>query len=115
MIDAKDLSFDEEFHPEVGIAVPDMPPGLSLEEMLAKLERQIVENALRRCRNNRERVAKELKVARSTLFKRLKDWGMTRQDTADGPLPSDYAERRMGGTPAPCNTGTDAGYTPPPT
>jgi len=93
MIDEKDLSFDEEIHPEVGISVPEMPPGMSLEEMLAKLERQIVENALRRCKNNRERVAKELKVARSTLFKRLKDWGMTRQDTAEAPMPSDFSQK----------------------
>ncbi|HEX9508495.1 MAG TPA: helix-turn-helix domain-containing protein, partial [Myxococcales bacterium] len=34
----------------------------------------------RRYNNNRERVAKELGVARSTLFKRLKDWGLTRKD-----------------------------------
>src|SRR5215472_4307617 len=93
MIDGKDLSFDEEIHPEVGISVPEMPPGMSLEEMLAKLERQIVENALRRCKNNRERVAKELKVARSTLFKRLRDWGMTGQDTAEAPMPSDFSQK----------------------
>ncbi len=77
MIDANDLSFDQEVNPETGIAVPDVPPGMTLEQMLEKLERQIVENALRRCNNNRERVARELGVARSTLFKRLKDWGMT--------------------------------------
>ena len=64
---------------ETGVSVPDMPPGMTLEQMLDKLERQIVENALRRCNNNRERVARELGVARSTLFKRLKDWGLTRQ------------------------------------
>jgi DNA-binding NtrC family response regulator len=116
VIDANDLSFDEEIHPEVGIAVPDMPPNLSLEEMLAKLERQIVENALRRCKNNRERVAKELKVARSTLFKRLKDWGMTRQDGAEGSLPNGHVQPTTGGTPAQCNSGTpEAGLLPPPT
>jgi two-component system, NtrC family, response regulator HydG len=80
MIDAADLSYDSEVHPEVGVAVPDIPPGMTLEQMLEKLERQIVENALRRFNNNRERVAKELGVARSTLFKRLKDWGLTKQD-----------------------------------
>jgi DNA-binding NtrC family response regulator len=52
--------------------------------MMEKLERQIVESALRKYGNNRERVARELGVARSTLFKRLKDWGLTRQDEADG-------------------------------
>ena len=52
----------------------------TLEQMLLKLERQIVEAALRRYNNNRERVARELGVARSTLFKRLKEWGLTRQE-----------------------------------
>ncbi|MGZ6098052.1 MAG: helix-turn-helix domain-containing protein [Myxococcaceae bacterium] len=54
----------------------------------------MVESALRQFNNNRERVARELGVARSTLFKRLKDWGMTRHDepeqvpeTAEPPVP----------------------------
>ncbi|QSQ16721.1 sigma 54-interacting transcriptional regulator [Myxococcus landrumensis] len=79
-IDASDLTFDQEMNKETGIAVPELPPGMTLEQMLEKLERQIVEAALRRFNNNRERVARELGVARSTLFKRLKDWGLTRQD-----------------------------------
>jgi DNA-binding NtrC family response regulator len=80
MIDAGDLSFDQEVNPETGITVPELPRGMTLEQILEKLERQIVETALRRYSNNRERVAKELGVARSTLFKRLKDWGLTRKD-----------------------------------
>ncbi|HEX4622757.1 MAG TPA: sigma 54-interacting transcriptional regulator [Myxococcaceae bacterium] len=80
MIDATDVSFDQELNRETGIPVPTVPPGMTLEQMLEKLERQIVEGALRRFNNNRERVAKELGVARSTLFKRLKDWGLTKQD-----------------------------------
>ena len=80
VIDAGDLSFDQEVNRETGIAVPELPPGMTLEQMLEKLERQIVEAALKRCNGNRERVARELGVARSTLFKRLKDWGLTKQD-----------------------------------
>lgn len=80
LIDAGDISFDQELNRETGIAVPELPPGMTLEQMLEKLERQIVEAALRRYNNNRERVARELGVARSTLFKRLKDWGLTKQD-----------------------------------
>ncbi|HZH02157.1 MAG TPA: sigma 54-interacting transcriptional regulator [Myxococcaceae bacterium] len=83
MIDASDLSFDQEVNRETGVAVPEFAPGMTLEQMLDRLERQIVESALRRFNNNRERVAKELGVARSTLFKRLKDWGLTRQDEAE--------------------------------
>ncbi|MGQ0506242.1 MAG: sigma 54-interacting transcriptional regulator [Myxococcaceae bacterium] len=83
-IDVSDLSFDQETtNTDTGIAVPELPAGMTLEAMLEKLERQIVENALKRFNNNRERVAKELGVARSTLFKRLKDWGLTRQDEAE--------------------------------
>ncbi|MFP2958967.1 sigma 54-interacting transcriptional regulator [Myxococcus sp. 1LA] len=80
LIDAGDITFDQEMNRETGIAVPELPPGMTLEQMLEKLERQIVEAALRRYNNNRERVARELGVARSTLFKRLKDWGLTKQD-----------------------------------
>jgi DNA-binding NtrC family response regulator len=82
-IDAGDISFDQEVNRETGIAVPELPPGMTLEQMLEKLERQIVEAALRRYNNNRERVARELGVARSTLFKRLKDWGLTKQEEAE--------------------------------
>ena len=32
---------------------------------------------------DRQRVARELGIARSTLFKRLKDWGLTKQDEAE--------------------------------
>ena len=56
-------------------------PGLTLEQMLREREREIIESALRHFDNNRERVARELGVARSTLFKRLKDWGLTKHDT----------------------------------
>jgi DNA-binding NtrC family response regulator len=83
MVDSSDLSFDEEINPVVGVAVPELPPGMTLEQMLQKLERQIVENSLRRYDNNRERVAKELGLARSTLFKRLKDWGLTRHEEGE--------------------------------
>jgi len=80
VIDATDISFDQEVNRETGIAIPDMGQGLTLEQMLEKLERQIIEAALRRYSNNRERVARELGMARSTLFKRLKAWGITRSD-----------------------------------
>jgi two-component system, NtrC family, response regulator HydG len=80
MIDAGDISFDQEVNAATGLPVPEVPPGMTLEQMLEKVERQIVENALRKWNNNRERVARELGVARSTLFKRLKDWGLTNKD-----------------------------------
>jgi DNA-binding NtrC family response regulator len=82
-IDAGDLTFDTEVSAETGMALPEFIPGQTLEQILAKLERQVVESALKRFHNNRERVARELGVARSTLFKKLKDWGLTRQDEAE--------------------------------
>jgi two-component system response regulator HydG len=86
-IDVADLTFDQSSQSsaptDASVSITEYVPGLSLEQMLEKVERQIVESALKRFSNNRERVARELGVARSTLFKRLKDWGLTRQDDVD--------------------------------
>ena len=82
-IDASDISFDQEYsrEPTGAAAVSlEMPVGLTLEMMLQRLERQIIENTLRRYHHNKERTAKELGLARSTLFKRLKEWGITGGD-----------------------------------
>ncbi|PZR08879.1 MAG: sigma-54-dependent Fis family transcriptional regulator [Archangium gephyra] len=81
-IDAGDLKFD---------AVPDRPmvsasgglehqPGMSLEAQLQRAERLIVESAIKRLQGNKEAAARELVVSRSTLFKRLKEWGLTSND-----------------------------------
>ncbi|KFE63295.1 sigma-54-dependent Fis family transcriptional regulator [Hyalangium minutum] len=78
-IDIGDISFDQELSRiTAGAAglVLTMPEGLTLEQMLQLAERQIIELTLRRYGHNRERVAKELGLARSTLFKRLKEWGI---------------------------------------
>ncbi len=83
-IDVADLRFEVAF----GEALPPargFVPGLTLDQMLREREREIVESALRRFDNNRERVARELGVARSTLFKRLKDWGLTRHGEPEPP------------------------------
>jgi two-component system, NtrC family, response regulator HydG len=89
-VEPADLSFDPEPTPDAreGMGVTGVfVPGLRLEEMLERAERQIIEAALRRFNNNRERVARELGVARSTLFKRLKDWGMTRHEEGSPAAP----------------------------
>jgi DNA-binding NtrC family response regulator len=80
-IDASDLTFDP---------APDQPrtsasgeleytPGMSLEAQLARCERMIVESALKRY-GSREKTAAALDIGRSTLFKRLKEWGMQVED-----------------------------------
>ncbi len=77
MIDSTDINFDVQSREDRDIPIPEFPPGTTLEQMLESVERRIVELYLQRFKDNRERVAKELGVARSTLFKRLKDWGLT--------------------------------------
>jgi two-component system response regulator HydG len=89
MIDVADLSFDPDPSGGTGGPVGEFIPGLTLEQMLQRLEREIVESALRRFNNNRERVARELGVARSTLFKRLKDWGLTKQEEHEPEPPAE--------------------------
>jgi transcriptional regulator with PAS, ATPase and Fis domain len=80
-IDASDLSFDPR---------PDQPrasasgelectPGMTLEAQLARAERLIIESALKRY-GSREKTARELDIGRSTLFKRLKEWGLQVED-----------------------------------
>jgi two-component system response regulator HydG len=76
-IEVTDLAFDTPVGRDVPLDGALYVPGLTLEQILSKLERQVVESALKRFGNNRERVANELGVARSTLFKRLKEWGLT--------------------------------------
>jgi two-component system response regulator HydG len=79
-LEARDITFDEvlQRYPEA-VAEPtlELPKGVTLEEMLQRLERQLVKNTLRRCQNNKEQAAKELGMARSSLFRRLKEWGLT--------------------------------------
>jgi transcriptional regulator with PAS, ATPase and Fis domain len=77
MIDSTDLSFDVQSVEDRDIPIPEFPPGTTLAQMLESVEQKIVELYLKRFKDNREKVAKELGVARSTLFKRLKDWGLT--------------------------------------
>ena len=76
-IEVGDLTFDgRSVHPDrIGGAI-ECIPGKSLQDQLDRAERMIVESALKRW-PTREAVARELSIARSTLFKRLKDWGLS--------------------------------------
>jgi DNA-binding NtrC family response regulator len=62
--------------PELVFFRRGVPEGVTLEQMMLRLERQLVESVLRRCGYQKDRAAKVLGMARSSLFKRLKDWGM---------------------------------------
>ncbi len=75
-IDASDLTFDPRSdQPKPGTEL-ECVPGMSLAAQLARCERLIIESALKRY-PSRERAARELDIGRSTLFKRLKEWGLS--------------------------------------
>jgi len=89
-IDAEHIQFDgptARSHPPQGLhpqlSPLELPAGLTLDKAVENFEKTLIEAALRRYKNNRERVAKELGVARSTLFKRLKEWGLTQSSDDD--------------------------------
>jgi DNA-binding NtrC family response regulator len=79
-IEAHDITFDEVLQrPPKATAGPalELPEGVTLEQMMQRLERQLVESTLRRCHYNKDRAARELGMARSSLFRRLKEWGLS--------------------------------------
>jgi two-component system response regulator HydG len=86
-IDASNISFEPALRQEQqraeGLSL-ELPDGLTLEQMMQRLERQVIENTLRRHRYNKERTAKHLGLGRSTLFKRLKDWGLDEGEGGTG-------------------------------
>jgi DNA-binding NtrC family response regulator len=82
-LDESDITFEQEFHraPEDAAPSPlELPEGVTLEQMMQRLERQLIESTLRRCHYHKDRAAKELGLARSSLFKRLKQWGLSPEE-----------------------------------
>ena len=82
-VDAGDIFFDEQPASRAPAPPVALRSGMSLEQTMQALEREIVEDCLRRNDNNRERAAKELGLARSAFFKRLREWGLTSKDEAE--------------------------------
>ena len=85
-IDADDLSFGEAAlgEPE-GLADLELAAGVTLEQMLKRLERLLISNTLRRFKDNRERTARALGVSRAGLYRRMKEWGLdSEQDEEAG-------------------------------
>jgi DNA-binding NtrC family response regulator len=79
------IEFEQEPEPTLADAqgLPlELPEGLTLEQTLARVERQLIESTLRRCDFHKDRTAQRLGLARSALFKRLKEWGYTQVDEA---------------------------------
>ncbi len=80
-IEGGDITFDQVPVTQDSIVGPDgrpnWHPGLHMDKMLDAFERAVVEVALEQLGGNRERVGKELGMSRSTLFKKMKEWGLT--------------------------------------
>jgi two-component system, NtrC family, response regulator HydG len=75
-IEAEDIAFEE-----VGLFSGASKPGGGGEDVvylpgkaMKDIEREVLEKALRRNKGNREATAEELKVARSTVFARIKEY-----------------------------------------
>jgi DNA-binding NtrC family response regulator len=58
---------------------PELPEGVTLEQMMDRVERRYIEGTLLRCDHHKDRAAKRLGLARSSLFERLKKWGHGQQ------------------------------------
>ncbi|WP_224373056.1 sigma 54-interacting transcriptional regulator [Hyalangium versicolor] len=80
-IDVDDVSFEAGVlrEPE-GLANLELPMGATLGQMMERLERQVIENTLRRFLHNRERTARALGLSRASLYRRLKEWGLDPED-----------------------------------
>jgi len=84
-LDAADIAFEEAVAPAPeGLPGLQLPVGVTLEQMLKRVERQLVENTLRRFKNNRERTARVLGLGRSTLYRWLKEWGLDAEEEDAG-------------------------------
>ncbi len=84
-IDAGDIAFEEgPLREPEGLANLELPAGVTLEKMMQRLERQLIENTLRRFQHNKERTARALGVCRSNLYKRLKQWSLDSEQEAAG-------------------------------
>jgi two-component system response regulator HydG len=57
----------------------ELPEGGTLEQMMQRVERQLVESTLRRCDQRKDRAAKRLGLGRTSLFERMKKWGLIQQ------------------------------------
>ena len=82
-LEANDITFEEPSHrapADTDTPPLELPEGVSLEQMLQRVERQLIESTLRRCHYHKDRAAKELGLGRSTLFKKLKEWGLGQEE-----------------------------------
>ena len=82
-IDAPDICFEPGYQraPPALVAAPlELPEGVTLEQMMQQVERQLILSTVMRCNGNKALAAQKLGLARSTVFKRLKEWGLGAED-----------------------------------
>lgn len=72
-IEADDLQLDEEPFPE-DEHLPDRDDEQSLDDYIENVERQILEKALRECRYNKTKAAKQLGISFRSLRYKLKKY-----------------------------------------
>jgi two-component system response regulator HydG len=58
---------------------PELPEGVTLEQMMDRVERRYVEKMLLRCNHHKDKAAKRLGLGRTSLFERMKKWGLGQQ------------------------------------
>ena len=82
-VDEGDILFDEQPGQKPVAAGHALRSGMNLAQTMAAIEREIVEDCLRRHGGRRDFAAKELGLARAAFFKRLNEWGLTGSDDAE--------------------------------
>ena len=98
---AKLLRFDGTILPEGICPAPEgatpTPADLAarpLKEVLASIEKSIIERALRRARGNQKRAAAILRLNPTTLHEKMKRHGLLRRPNRKAPVPSAGGQRR---------------------
>ncbi|MBX6313699.1 MAG: sigma 54-interacting transcriptional regulator [Isosphaeraceae bacterium] len=74
LIDAADLPASIRGHLGAAYNPPPMPPPVTpLDELLTRLERRLIEQALQRARQNKSRAAELLRISRPRLYRRIEE------------------------------------------
>lgn len=81
-----------------GSALPPIPP---LERVLEEVERELIEQAMRRAHNNKSRAADLLGISRPRLYRRMNELGLIPDESGSGavPEPSSRSEPTVGEAP----------------
>ena len=88
VIEADDLPAAIRGHLGAAYAPPALhPPHIPLDELLTRVERRLIENALSRTRHNKSRAAELLGISRPRLYRRIKELNLPDEPEASDELP----------------------------